>query len=680
MVSAFLTAFRKLSFTGGVDSRAIESPLPPSARDATELRLDAGESRHEPPPSRSPAHTRAPRWTDEAVIPEEAITHERARFVDDLLSYMTLEEKLGQLDLFHAPDDPGLEKAIAAGRIGGVGGTDVPSRLQGLATERSRLGIPLLLTAERVDTALSPWALAASWDEELARAVGGAAARDAIGGGFNCMAAPRTGTAAGLLEGHIATAAPHLAARLAGAFARGADGEGEDRRSAVLAVPRWASMPDSNALAWSQELIQHPGVAAIDCLALDRQTAQRAGFAGVLVAECRRIADIVARRFTLTSARSALESAERVLAAGPVGEHDLDVAVRGVLAAKHALGLFRDPQRIIAPPSAGPGLGRDDHRVRATFVLLRNEAGILPLSPVSDRILVVGAADGAAAACADALGRAGIGHSLAPGLAQRRPEESWATPVAGDHFALSLTGDAARRADFVLVALEDRHFHVVEGSEWRQPTPATLAMLRGLSLGNARLVAILATAEPVDLSAADQHFAAVLQCWQPLPGFEEALSDVLSGRFGPQGRMPASAGRFLLGHGLGFGESALSGYALAARSHHVEAAVRVRNLGSFPMRETVQAYVRGADDALRLIEFRHVTLQPGETAPVTFELGLGALGTPGTGGRLELAPGRYEILIGKSLARLDAKTIEITPALARTMMLRERSFLRLAAG
>ena len=647
-----------------------------------ELRIDAGESRLECTPFRSRTRARGKLPVGAAMTGGDhfAAVHERARFVDDLLSYMTLEEKLGQLDLFHNSDDPGLEKAIAAGRIGGVAGPVVPSRLQALATERSRLGIPLLLIADTIDVALSPWALAASWDEGLAHAVGGAAARDAIGGGFNCVLAPRTDMGTGGVGAHIAAAAPHLAARLAAAFARGADGEQEDRRGAVLAVPSWVSLPNADALAWSQELIQDFGVAALDCLPLDRQAAQRAGFAGLLVAECRRIADTVARRFSLTSARSALESAERVLAEGPIGEHELDAAVRGILAAKHALGLFREPQRIIAPPSSGVGYGREDHRARASFVLLRNEAGILPFSPVSDRILVVGPPDGLAAACADALGRAGIGHSVAPGLAQRRPDESWAAPVAGDHFALSLTSDAARRADFVLVALEERHLQAVAGSEWRQPTQAALAMLRGLAIGNARLVAVLATAEPVDLGAADQYFAAVLQCWQPRGGFAEALCDVLSGRFGPQGRMPVSAGRFLLGHGLGFGETALSAYILSARSHHIEVAARVRNSGSFAMRETVQVYVRQANDTLRLAAFAPVMLQPGEEAPVAFELGLEALGTIGASGRLELRPGRYEILLGKSLARLDAKTIEITPALARAMMLRERNFLRLAAG
>ena len=612
----------------------------------------------------------------------DRLVEERNRFVDDLLSYMTLEEKLGQLDLFHSPHDPGLEKAVVSGRVGGVAGVNLPIRLQALATERSRLGIPLLLANEAVAPALSPWALAASWDEDLARSVGSSAARDAIGGGFNCIQAPRTGfVSGGAASAHIAASEPYLCARLAAAFARGADGEGEDRRGAVLAVPTWTSTADGSGLAWSQSLMHDGGVAAIDCLALDREIAQRAGFTGILVSECRRIAEIVTRRFNRTSARSALESGERIMAEGPVSEHELDIAVRGVLAAKHALGLFREPQRIVAPPAGEFGHGGDDHRVRGTFVLLRNEAGILPLSPVSDRVLVVGGADGAGAACAGALGRAGIGHSIAPGLAQRRAGESWAAPAPGDHFAVSLTCDAARRADFVLVVLEDRHFTVPpSGAGWRQPTAAVLVMLRGLALGRARLVAIVATAEPVDLGDADQHFAAVLHCWQTTAGFEEALSDVLSGRFSPQGRMPASAGRFLVGHGLGFGESVLSGYVLTADGHHVEAAVRVRNSGSFAMRETVQAYLRGADGGLRLVGFGQAMLAPGEDVRLSLQLGVEALGTPGVTGRLELAPGRYEIMVGKSMSRLLGAEVEITPPLARAMMLRETGFLRLAAG
>lgn len=606
---------------------------------------------------------------------------ERGRFVDDLLSYMTLEDKLGQLDLFHSGDDPALEKGIAAGRIGGVSGASRPARLQALATERSRLGIPLLLASPSVDITLSPWALAASWNEDLARAIGAAAARDAIERGYNCIRAPWTSTAFGVAadSAHLIGSEPLLSARLATAFAEGADSDDDERRGAVLAVPAWVGAPDGDSLAWAQSIAHCGVVAAIDCPALDRDNAQRVGFSGILVSECRRIADILAGHFRQTSARSTIESAERVLADGPVSEHELDMAVRGVLTAKHALGLFRDPHRVVA--SASIALPRGEDRVRSTFVLLRNEAGLLPLSPVSDRVLVVGAADGAAAACADALGRAGIAHSLAPGLAPRRGQESWAVPVPGDHFAMSLTCDAARRADFVLVALEDRHFTEAGDGGWQRPTSALLAMLRGLAGVGTRLIAVIATAVPVELGDADQYFSAVLQSWQPVPGFEEALSDVLSGRFSPQGRMPAGAGRYPSGHGLGFGESIVSGYALHAESHQVLASVRVRNSGSFAMRETVQAYLRSRDGArLRLIAFQHAILAPGEEAAINFELGVDALGKTTPTGHPDLAAGRYEILVGKSVSRLLSASVELSAAQARAMMLRENGRLRLAAG
>lgn len=435
---------------------------------------------------------------------------ERDRFVEDLLSYMTLEEKLGQLNLFHRADDPAIEAAVAAGRVGGICGAPYPLRLQALATERSRLGIPLLLSDCEIGQAVSPWALAASWDEHTARNNGAAAARTIIEGGFNAMAAPGVGflpTDDGPGT-HIVTCDTHLATRLATAFAEGAAAAGHDPRSTVLAIPSWRSAAIEHALSWSLGMVCAKEDGAIDSSVLDSRTAQRAGFAGLLASECRRISALVARQFAVTSARSTIEAAERLIANGLLNDAEIDTAVRGVLAAKHSIGLFREPQRVVAPPGAGIGMDSAADMVRRTFVLLRNEAGLLPLSPVSDKVLVVGSATGAGGACADALNRAGIGHAIAPGLAQRRADEGWDEPIAGDTFALSLTSDAARRADFVLVVLEDRHFGPSVGGGWRRPTAITQAMLRGLSLCGTRLVAVIATAVPVDLAEADQYFAA----------------------------------------------------------------------------------------------------------------------------------------------------------------------------
>jgi len=610
------------------------------------------------------------------------LSQERARFVDDLTGYMTLEEKLGQLNLDHPLHDPGLEAAIAAGRVGGVASGDAPQRLQTLATDHSRLGIPLLLSAPACPIPLAPWALAASWDETLARALGAHAGEAALRIGANCMRGPRAVLNAedarpeGVL---IATSQPHLAARLAAAFAEGA-GRGERGASyRALAVPTIEGT-SNGALRFGLEIAHGERALAVECAGLDRETALKAGFAGLMAAECRRIRAALAEHFGTTSARSPVEAAEKAIAEGLIGEHEIDTAVRGVLAVKHAMGLFRRGERHLGDAAANDEMPSPADLARRSMVLLRNESGLLPLSPVSDRVLVVGASDGVGGACADALARAGIGHSAAPGLALRGASDSWTEPTAGDDFAISLTRDAARRADFVLVALDERHFTPRGNGPWRRPGPAVLALLQALSTAGSRLVALVAADEPVDLAEADQHFSAVLHCWAPRLGFEEALADLLSGRNSPQGRMPATAGRFLFGQGLGYGESVFSSLALSAGSDHLAASIRVRNSGSFAIRETIQAYIRESDGDLRLIGFDHVTLAPGEDAPVRFAFGLEALGELGENRRLELAPGPREILVGKNIGRLLATRFDISPALARAIRGQVPGGLRLAAG
>lgn len=605
---------------------------------------------------------------------------ECTRFADDLAGYMTLEEKLGQLDLVHPGDDPALEQAIAAGQVGGVVGGAHALRLQGLATERSRLGIPLFLAAPAAPHGLSPWAAAAAWDAALAEALGRQAARQIIEDGCNALLAPRLAVArdAGAGNWDFAACEPHLLAALAESFVRGARQDGSEASAAALGIVSGSPGDQARRRQTMLRLAQGGEVDAVDCDGVPGDAALRGGFHGTLFAECARLTAIVQAQFATTSSRSLTEACQRGIAAGLIAQDQIDAAARGVLAAKHRIGLFRDPLRrvpVARPP--GPYDGASE-RVRATMVLLRNEAGLLPLSPVSDRVLVVGALDAAGGACADALGRAGIEHSCAPGLALRRPAESWADPAAGDHFAIALTRDAARRADFALVVLEDRHFAPAGPGAWRRPGEATMRMLQGLAQVGTRLVALLATSEPVDLGDGDQHFAAVLQCWNPGEGFEEALGEILTGRFGPQGRLPVTAGRFAFGQGMSYGQSVFSAYRLEAAGGHIAASVTVRNAGGFEARETVQIYVRDSDGAARLAAFAQVDLSPGAETRVSFELGLDSLAAFGPSGRPELAAGPIEILVGKDMRRVLSATVEITPALLRAIVNRDRGYLRLA--
>src|SRR5271165_6508826 len=99
-------------------------------------------------------------------------------FIGDLMSKMTLEEKIGQLNLLSVGFDvtgpvasKNVEASVRSGLAGGVFNLYGPARvhpLQELAVEQSRLHIPLLLGYDVIHGHKTifpiPLALASSWD------------------------------------------------------------------------------------------------------------------------------------------------------------------------------------------------------------------------------------------------------------------------------------------------------------------------------------------------------------------------------------------------------------------------------------------------------------------------------------------------------------------------------------
>ena len=114
-------------------------------------------------------------------------------FVDDLLGKMTLEEKLGQLNL-PASDDivtgqaksSNIGQMVADGKVGGVfniKGVEKIRDLQRVAVEESRLGIPLIFGMDVVhgyETVFPiPLGLSCSWDMQSVEKSARIAAREA---------------------------------------------------------------------------------------------------------------------------------------------------------------------------------------------------------------------------------------------------------------------------------------------------------------------------------------------------------------------------------------------------------------------------------------------------------------------------------------------------------------------
>ena len=112
-------------------------------------------------------------------------------FVSSLLNKMTLEEKIGQLNLLSVGADvtgpvlsQGVEEKISKGLVGGVFNIYGPTavrKLQEMVMQKSRLKIPLIFGYDVIHGHRTifpiPLALASSWDMPLIERTAAAAAR-----------------------------------------------------------------------------------------------------------------------------------------------------------------------------------------------------------------------------------------------------------------------------------------------------------------------------------------------------------------------------------------------------------------------------------------------------------------------------------------------------------------------
>lgn len=173
-------------------------------------------------------------------------------FVDDLLRRMTLEEKLGQLNLLSVGADvtgpvlsKGVEEKIAGGWVGGVfnlfGPTSV-RKLQKLAVEKSRLHIPLIFGYDVIHGHRTifpiPLGLASSWDLDLIKNTARAAAKEASSDGLNWTFSPMVDIARDPRWGRVCEGAgedPYLGGLIARAMVQGYQGESYENHDRVMA-------------------------------------------------------------------------------------------------------------------------------------------------------------------------------------------------------------------------------------------------------------------------------------------------------------------------------------------------------------------------------------------------------------------------------------------------------------
>ncbi|WP_461788776.1 beta-glucosidase BglX [Pedobacter sp.] len=173
-------------------------------------------------------------------------------FIDNLMSRMTLEEKIGQLNLTSPPGDiktgeavnSDAEKSIRDGKLGAVlnmTGFDRIRKTQEIAVNKSRMKIPLIFGLDVIHgyktTFPIPLALSATWDMQLIKRSAQIAASEASADGINWTFSPMLDISRDPRWGRVAEGNgedPYLAGEIAKAMVKGYQGDDLSAKSTIL--------------------------------------------------------------------------------------------------------------------------------------------------------------------------------------------------------------------------------------------------------------------------------------------------------------------------------------------------------------------------------------------------------------------------------------------------------------
>lgn len=185
------------------------------------------------------------------VIPFSCYS-ESGDFIDSLMAQMTLQEKIGQLNLPAGGDvvsgqvfETDIADLISTGRAGGffnVKGVEKITEFQRLAVEKSRLGIPLLVGADVIhgyETMFPiPIALSCSWNPDAIERMARISAVEASADGVNWTFSPMVDICRDARWGRIAEGSgedPWLGSLMAAAYVRGYQGTDMSRDYEIMA-------------------------------------------------------------------------------------------------------------------------------------------------------------------------------------------------------------------------------------------------------------------------------------------------------------------------------------------------------------------------------------------------------------------------------------------------------------
>ena len=365
--------------------------------------------------------------------------------IDALLSRMTLEEKVGQLNLIsHGP--PLRWEDIAEGRIGALlnfNNAEDVARAQRLA-QRSRLGIPPIFGLDVLHGFRTQFPLplgeAAAFNPRLSRLAAEFAGREASHVGVQWTFAPVADLSRDIRWGRIVEGFgedPFLGSVLTAARVKGFQDGGlatATKHFAGYGAPMGGRDYDATHIPRTEmrDVYLPPFHAAVEAGAISLMAAFNAlngmpstanpwllsevlrdewGFDGFVTSDWAGIHELLAHGVADDGAEAArkailagvdmdmmgelyIRHLPAEVRAGRVPESAVDEAVRRVLRAKFRLGLFErppvDPKRVDSDFPSAEARRAAREIARETFVLLQNRDGTLPVPPSTRSIAVIG--------------------------------------------------------------------------------------------------------------------------------------------------------------------------------------------------------------------------------------------------------------------------------------------------
>jgi beta-glucosidase len=395
------------------------------------------------------------------------------------------------------------------------------------------------------------------------------------------------------------------------------------------------------------------------------------------------------------------ESVRAQVLEGKIPEARIDAALRPILLAKFRLGLFE--RRYSDAETIRRTVCSEEHRAlaleaaRKSIVLLKND-GILPLRGLR-RLLLTGpdAADQSVLGDWARFQPEGNVISVESGLRAEAPpgveiEHVAAGPIEAISDAqIAAAVAAAAASDAVVLAIGENslRFNPQRTSGENvdrvslEPPGRQLELMRALAETGKPLVVVLINGAPIASEWMVEHAAALVEAWEPGMMGGQAIAEVLFGKVNPSGRLPMTVPRsvghlgasydhrpsahhrgrlrfsesdplFRFGQGASYShfeyqnlrcaEALATGEALAVE-------LDVYNAGEVAGDDIVLLFLRDVYASVtrpvrQLVGFQRVSLAPGETCRVHFELPPAVFSLLDRGLKRISEPGEFRLFAG----------------------------------